>query len=43
MADALDAIAAGRPADAIQGDVAWHEFDRFSVLVRARPSVAEGT
>jgi glyoxylase-like metal-dependent hydrolase (beta-lactamase superfamily II) len=42
MADALDAIAAGRPADAIQGDVAWHEFDRFSVLVAAGPSVAEG-
>ena len=35
MRDALDAVAAGRAPDAVQGGVAFHTFDGFGVRVRA--------
>jgi glyoxylase-like metal-dependent hydrolase (beta-lactamase superfamily II) len=36
MRDAIAAVASGRAPDAVEGDVARHEFDGFSVLTRAR-------
>jgi len=33
MAEAIDAVASGRPPDEVRADAAVHEFDGFSVLV----------